>query len=79
MISVGRLPSQVETSKLYVGARALPSLSDNGAYLQHHEFFYELSCDTTSCTWRRMKQKLSKAVRNAVMMYLPPGFARENC
>ena len=63
----------------YEGSRALPSLTGQGAYLQYKEFFYELSCDTYSCNWMLMEQRLSKAVYAAVMMYLPPGFARENC
>ena len=69
LISVGSLPTTHETN--FKGARALPSLSGKGAYLQDEEYFYELTCNSSSCDWSIMKQELAKPVRYAVMMYLP--------
>ena len=76
-ISVEPLPSTHHSD--FHGARILPSLAGNGAILQHKEHLYELMCNIRSCNWRVMEQTLKKPVRSAVMMYLPPGFARENC
>ena len=69
LISVGSLPTTHDTE--FWGARALPSLSGKGAYLQYNEHFYELTCNTSSCAWSIMKQRLAKPVYSAVMMYLP--------
>ena len=77
MISVSSLPTDHVSS--FFGAEALPSLSGQGAYLQHEMFFYELSCDSTSCNWSILTQQLGQPVIGARIMYLPPGFGRENC
>ena len=69
LISVESLPTTYDTS--FYGARALPSLSGDGAYLQKSQYFYELSCSSTSCSWSMMEQELTKPVQNTVMMYLP--------
>merc|ERR1712083_1065994 len=55
------------------GARALPSLSGNGAYLQFDKNLYELICTSTGCIWKKIKT--SKNYTNfAVMMYLPRNY-----
>ena len=71
-ILVEKLPTAHESS--FGGAKALPSLSGKGAIIQHYEHFYELECNTSSCKWRIMVQKLKKSVNFAVMMYLPPDY-----
>ena len=74
-ISVESLPTTYDTNW---GARALPSLSGDGAYLQYEQYFYELSCSSTSCIWSKMEQELSNPVRSAVMMYLPNDYTCKN-
>lgn len=56
------------------GPRALPSLDGKGAFLQHGENFFELTCDTSSCTWSVMDQTLDVGRVGGVMMYLPSTF-----
>ena len=67
---VGRLPRNNGFHD-FVGARALPSLSGNGAYLQHNKHFYELVCSTSACTWSIMEKQLKNPVSYATLMYLP--------
>lgn len=69
---IEKLPTAHESS--FGGAKALPSLSGKGAIIQHYEHLYELECNTSSCKWRIMVQKLKKSVNFAVMMYLPPDY-----
>ena len=80
LIAVGSLPTTHDSS--FYGARALPSTTGNGAYLQMKEFLYELSCTTSwfisSCKWSEMTQQLSTPVYQAVMMYLPDSFTCTN-
>ena len=76
LIAVGSLPTTHDSN--FVGARALPSTTGNGAYLQNEEFLYELSCTTSSCNWSEMTQQLSTPVYLAVMMYLPDSFTCTN-
>ena len=73
LIPVGPLPKPAGGTD-FRGARALPSLSGNGAYLQYKKRFYELICSSTSCNWSQMKLKLTNSVDYAVMMYLPYGY-----
>lgn len=56
------------------GPRAVPSLDGKGAILQHGENFFELTCDTSSCTWSVMGQTLDVGRTGGVMMYLPSTF-----
>ena len=74
LIAVGSLPTTHDSS--FYGARALPSTTGSGAYLQNEEFLYELSCTTSSCNWSEMIQQLSTPVYAAVMMNLPDSFCR---
>jgi hypothetical protein len=74
--TIGSLPTTHDSD--FYGARALPSTTGNGAYLQHEEFLYELSCTTSSCNWSEMTQQLSTLVYSAVMMYLPDSFTCTN-
>ena len=55
----------------FYGARALPSLSGTGAYLQYKKHFFELVCGTNSCTWINMEKQLTNSATFATMMYLP--------
>merc|ERR1719350_728226 len=70
--TIGSLPTTHHFN--FVGARALLSITGNGAYLQMQEFLYELKCTTSSCNWSEMTQQLSTPVYHAVMMYLPDSF-----
>ena len=72
LISVGSLPSTHDTT--YVGSRALPSMSGNGAYLQHDEYFYELTCTASACSWSIMAAQLTNSIYTPVMMYLPSDY-----
>merc|ERR1719278_170483 len=74
--TIGSLPTS-DTSNFY-GARALPSTTGNGAYLQMNEFLYELRCTTASCTWSVMEQKLTTKVYHGVMINLPYDFTCTN-
>ena len=58
----------------YNVARALPSVSGNGAYLQARQHFYELICNSTSCNWSIMEQKLTRSTFPDIMSYLPPDY-----
>ena len=52
----------------------MPSLDGKGAFLQHKKNFFELTCDTSSCTWSVMDQTLDVGRVGGVMMYLPSTF-----
>ena len=70
--SVPDIPSPYTPS--FDGPAALTSLDGKGAFLQHGEFFFELTCDTSSCTWSVMDQTLDVGRFGSVMTYLPSGF-----
>ena len=70
-MSVASLPDK---RYKYNGARALPSSSGNGVYLQDGHHFYELNCNSTSCNWSVMEQKLIRSTFPDVMSYLPPNY-----
>jgi hypothetical protein len=74
LISVVSLPHKDVDS--YYGAKALTSVSKNGAYMQYQNHFYELfvDVDTSSWKWIVMKKELGNAVYGPVMMYLPPEY-----
>merc|ERR1719270_2739098 len=69
---IGSLPSTYTSS--FLGARAIPSPSGKGAYLQHWSLLYKLVCTSQSCDWNLIQQSLGTSVYNAVMMHLPPGY-----
>ena len=73
-ILVTSLPSRGISD--YYGIQALPSVSQDGAYLQYRQHFYKLDFDnlTSSWQWTVMEQELKNAVYGAVMMYLPPEY-----
>ena len=73
LLLVEDLPSPHENYEFY-GARALPSITGNGAYVQYHQFFYELVCTSTACKWNIMKKQLATSAHGAVMMYLPKDY-----
>ena len=72
LFSVDNLPTTHESS--FWGARALPSIMGNGAYVQLKKYFYELVCSSTACQWNIMEKQLTTGVYNAVMMYLPQDY-----
>jgi hypothetical protein len=71
-ISVPDIPSPYSPS--FDGPAALTSLDGKGAFLQHGANFFELTCDTSSCTWSVMAQTLDVGRNGVVMMYLPSVF-----
>ena len=56
------------------GARAVTSASGQGAIVQHNEYFYELKCEISGCSWSILAQNLDLGVQLAVMMTLPPDY-----
>ena len=70
--SVPDIPSPYSPS--FDGPAALTSLDGKGAFLQHGENFFELTCDASSCTWSVMDQTLDVGRFGSVMTYLPSGF-----
>ena len=61
-------------SSKYWGAQALPSPGGYGVILQSQAYLFELTCDSTGCTWTQMSQELNVPVHAAVMSYLPGGY-----
>ena len=72
VISVPDIPSPYSPN--FDGPAALTSLDGKGAFLQHGVNFFELNCDTSSCTWSVMAQTLDVGRYGVVMMYLPSDF-----
>ena len=72
LFSVDDLPTTHDSN--FGGARALPSITGNGAYVQYQKYFYELFCSSTACTWTIMEKQLTTEVYTAVMMYLPQDY-----
>ena len=35
---------------------------------------FELNCDASSCSWKKLPQEIKEAVAQSVMMKLPPGY-----
>ena len=75
-ISVPGLPTDHVNKKKFYGAAAVTSESGHGAIVQNMEYFYELNCNTSGCSWKILPQQLSPGVRHSVMMTLPPNY---NC
>ena len=73
IISVPDIPPPYTYEQLD-GPTALTSLDGKGAFLQQGENFFELTCDTSSCTWSVMEQSLDVGRFGTVMTYLPSGF-----
>ena len=76
MISVAELPTDHVGGYKFLGSRAVTSRSRQGAIVQLHEYFYELTCETSGCSWRILPQQISPGIYGAVMMTLPPDY---NC
>ena len=72
LFSVDDLPTTHDSD--FWGARALPSITGNGAYVQNKKHFYELVCSSTACQWNIMETQLTTSVRYAVMLYLPQDY-----
>ena len=56
---------------------ALPTLTGDGVIVQHDEYFYQLTCDTSSCNWEKLEKELSLSVRIAATMILPAEYTCE--
>ena len=69
-ISVAELPLD---SNFY-GARAVSSVSGQGAIVQHKEYFYQLEYKDNKYSWTILPQKLEMGVEAAVMMTLPDDY-----
>ena len=72
LISVDDIPSSSGGD----GARAIASSDGKGAYLQSFDKLFKLSCDSNSCSWSLMSQKLSVGRSGPVLMLLPDDY---NC
>jgi hypothetical protein len=72
LISVGALPTTYDSN--FYATEALPSSSGDSVYLQHNQFFYELTCSSSSCNWSIMEKQLTSPTIGAVAMYLPSGY-----
>ena len=71
-ISVDDIPSSNNAD----GVRAIASSDGKGAYLQAYDKLFKLSCDSNSCSWSLMSQKLSVGRSGPVLMLLPDDY---NC
>ena len=69
---VGDLPSPYTST--HNGPRGVTSTDGKGAYVQQSNNFFQLSCDTSSCSWSVMTQTLDQGRDSSVLMYLPPGY-----
>ena len=72
LISVDDIPSSSGGD----GARAIASSDGKGAYLQAYDKLFKLSCDSNTCSWSLMSQKLSVGRSGPVLMLLPDDY---NC
>ena len=73
IILVGDIPSYTGH---FDGPRAITSFDGKGAYLQNYDKLFKLSCDSNSCSWSLMSQKLSVGRHGTVLMHLPVDY---NC
>ena len=75
LISVAGLPTyHVDPDSMFWGAAAVTSESGQGAIVQYMEYFYELTCEISGCSWKILPQRLSPGVNQPVMMTLPPNY-----
>ena len=54
------------------GAKALPTLSGDGAILHYRNYFYKLICTNRSCNWRKIDLEVNHSLYGGILMYLPP-------
>ena len=74
-ISVAGLPTTHNVDSLkFDGARAVSSVSGQGAIVQHKEYFYQLEYKDNKYSWTILPQKLEMGVEAAVMMTLPDDY-----
>jgi hypothetical protein len=69
IISVAGLPTDYDDT--FWAARAVTSASGQGAVVQYHKHFYELTCEVSGCNWRILPNQLSPGLEGAVMITLP--------
>jgi len=71
-VQIANLPGSFNGAS-FNGARAVTSPSGQGAIVQFREDLYELTCETSNCSWTTLPQKLKKSVRHATLLALPAG------
>jgi hypothetical protein len=59
------------------GARALPTPTGDGLYLFYEQKVYELSCDSTSCSWTTTALSTKLKRQGDLVIYIPDDLA--NC
>ena len=64
------------TTKIYQGAKSMPSLTGDGVYLRVNEYLFLFTCDEISCQWTTLKTGLLNA-EFGVMMPLPSDYTCE--
>ena len=57
------------------GCYAVPT--PHGAILQNGKYFYELTCDSSACSWTTKSYEASVSRNRGVLMWLPKSFAPE--
>ena len=57
------------------GCYAVPT--PHGAILQNGKYFYELTCDSSACSWTTKSYEASVSRNRGVLMWLPTSFAPE--
>ena len=62
----------------FKGAKALTSITGDGAYVQYGSHLYQLTCNIDACFWTIMEQELKIHVHSATIMHLPTGL-KDDC
>ena len=73
IISVADLPT-IHFSDFGGRPVALPSFTGDGVYVHYFKNFYELACDSNSCSWSVLPGKAGTTVLYNTMMYLPSDY-----
>ena len=56
---------------LLAGGRMLTNMAGDGVfYMTKHDIF-ELTCSSSSCSWKKKQQKFKQSRRDGVAMYVP--------
>ena len=77
MISFFLTVSDLPASSYTWGAVALPTLTGDGVIVQYKQYFYQLTCDASTCNWEILEKELSLPVSFAVTMILPAEYTCE--
>ena len=74
-LSLNSLPTtHFDSSTKFYGARAVSSVSGQGAIVQYREHLYELEYKDNKYSWTILPKKLKMGVKDAVMMTLPDDY-----